>query len=261
MGFIQYNIFPAASVLEENAVIWTYHKVLQHGIVCDKNMGRVVLHLLAAYKLVGIWLAAVVEHSIFSQRLSISFSGLSCIAAVCYFGIIFEQGAQTFDLVVGKGIHRVNKQCPYSGFFFACLQLGYYMCQHGNKKALCFTGACTRGNNHVFSGNSLGYRLFLMQIQWPGKVHVQLFKALGKDPAFYQLVDGTTLFEGVCYIEIGPVGKLRIIIQKLLELLLIHRILQLKYSFEILLIFLCDFCGGRYREKCHCMSPISIRSV
>ena len=139
--FIKNYELPLVSILllEEHAVIRSYHKVLQHSIVGDHDMRRIVLHLLTAYKLIDIRHSIIIKLFVFNKCIAVLMSCLAGVASVGYLRIILEQTAQSFHLVVRQSIHRINDHGSDTGIKCAGFMFTDYLCQNRNQEALRFS--------------------------------------------------------------------------------------------------------------------------
>ena len=169
--FVQNDILQLSSG-KDPVILWTKHHVFQHGIVRDQDVRRLLLHLLAGDQFIGKRVdrravGVLMCFVVLVERLALLMRRVAVIYAEADRRIVFQQGAQALDLVVGQRVHRVNDDGSDAGIQFAAFRFAQDVVENRDQKAFGFTGACARRHDQTLPLGSFLQRLLLVQIQRP----------------------------------------------------------------------------------------------
>ena len=105
---------------KDQVILGPEHHILKHGIVRHEDMRRRLLHLIARNDLIfqrlqGTSICILVHLTIFSNPVLFILLCAAVIDAESNLRIALQQIAQSFHLVVGKSIHRINQNRSHAG--------------------------------------------------------------------------------------------------------------------------------------------------
>ena len=141
--------------------------------------------------------------------------------------IVLQQVPQTFHLVVGKRIHRINKDRPHTGGKSPGFSLFQQMVNNRYNKALGFTGTGSCRYDEVLSVIGFAQGPFLVKIEPPvdldllvtiGNVSFQLPEKGRGFSFFNQFTQAFPCLVGIADIKIRTFGNSPVLPQRLLKL-------------------------------------------
>ena len=166
---VEHDEPPVAAVLslEQFHVGRAEQQVLEHRVVGEQQVRRVVAHLLTAEQLVRQpWLARV-QRLVERRALGGALRGVTGVAAESDLRRVGQQPAQPAELVVGQRVHRIQQQRPNPGSERARRVLGGQRGQHRQQEALRLARPGAGGHHQVPARGRLPQRLLLMDVQRP----------------------------------------------------------------------------------------------
>ncbi len=167
MRFI-YNDEPPLRIsarCEKHHVKWPYQQILEHRVVGQQQVGRIVTHLLATQDLVAEHRLTDIE---LGKRLPRSHRiglGLAGVTTKCDRRISRKDLPEPLHLIIGQRVHWVQQQSAYPRSESPRLLFTNETIEDRYQEGFCFSRTGAGGHNEVTAARGLSDGLLLMDVQ------------------------------------------------------------------------------------------------
>ena len=267
MGLVDGNVPPvsAEGPSEQRRVLGTQQEVLEHRVVGEQDVRRVLADLLARDDLVGELVLAGVLLFPLRKRLRLSLLGVAGVAAEGDVGAL-QQHAEPLELVICQGVHRIEDHGSDASGMPLLFELAEDVVEDGQQEALSLARARTGDNRIVAPGGGLSDGPHLMDVERAVRVEVlrlstsQAQHALAEDLLVNQFRNSLVLAVRRCRLQERALGKVAGFPEDFLQLALQVRVGEVDGCGDVLAIGVLHFArcldGIEFFDLCHICLPL-----